>query len=191
MENTNAKIIPLKFGDIEDDFYAGFGIRLGANILDGLFLLPFYILTGLLARFVSVSEFMLITIILYLIIFWYKVDLPKKYGGTPGKLIFKMKIIKIDSENIGWKQAFLRESVELILRLLSDIILFLSIFEINLPVNKMNTIITIIFHIWAWSEIIILLTNERKRSAHDFIAGTVVVKSKYIEKIREDMAHFT
>jgi uncharacterized RDD family membrane protein YckC len=31
------------------------------------------------------------------------------------------------------------------------------------------------------------LTNKRRRAIHDFIAGTVIVKSKYVEKIRDKM----
>jgi len=48
-------------------------------------------------------------------------------------------------------------------------------------------IITVLSNIWIWSEVIVLLFNKRKRAIHDFIAGTVIVKSKYIEKIREKM----
>lgn len=29
--------------------------------------------------------------------------------------------------------------------------------------------------IWVWSEFIILLSNEKRRALHDFLAGTVVV----------------
>jgi hypothetical protein len=29
--------------------------------------------------------------------------------------------------------------------------------------------------IWAWSELIVMLCNQRRRSLHDFIAGTIVV----------------
>jgi len=33
----------------------------------------------------------------------------------------------------------------------------------------------------------VLLTNDRKRAIHDFIAGTVIVKKMYIDKINEVM----
>jgi uncharacterized RDD family membrane protein YckC len=39
--------------------------------------------------------------------------------------------------------------------------------------------------IWIYSEYIILLTNPRKRSIHDFMAGTVVIKAKYHDQIKE------
>ncbi len=46
---------------------------------------------------------------------------------------------------------------------------------------------TWISNIWIYGELIVLLTNKRKRAVHDFIAGTVIVKSKYIAQIREAM----
>jgi uncharacterized RDD family membrane protein YckC len=32
-----------------------------------------------------------------------------------------------------------------------------------------------------------LLFNKRKRAIHDFIAGTVIIKSEYMEKVMEKM----
>ena len=42
-------------------------------------------------------------------------------------------------------------------------------------------------NIWIYSEFIILLTNKRKRAAHDFIAGTAIVRTVYVNKINEIM----
>lgn len=42
-------------------------------------------------------------------------------------------------------------------------------------------------NIWIYSEFIVLLTNKRKRAIHDFIAGTVIVRAKYVDQIREAM----
>ena len=33
--------------------------------------------------------------------------------------------------------------------------------------------------VWYWSELLVLLTNKRKRALHDFIAGTVVIKKQF------------
>jgi uncharacterized RDD family membrane protein YckC len=46
---------------------------------------------------------------------------------------------------------------------------------------------TWVSNLWIFSEFIVLLTNKRKRAIHDYIAGTVIVKGKYINKIREVM----
>jgi uncharacterized RDD family membrane protein YckC len=33
----------------------------------------------------------------------------------------------------------------------------------------------IVQNIWVWGELIVLLTNRKRRAIHDFIAGTIVV----------------
>lgn len=38
---------------------------------------------------------------------------------------------------------------------------------------------------WVLAGIIAILSNKRKRAVHDYIAGTVVVKTIYLSKIRE------
>ncbi|WP_255590049.1 hypothetical protein [Marinicella meishanensis] len=34
--------------------------------------------------------------------------------------------------------------------------------------------------VWYWSELLVMLTNERRRALHDFIAGTVVIKKAFL-----------
>jgi len=46
---------------------------------------------------------------------------------------------------------------------------------------------TWINNIWVYSEFIVLLTNNRKRAIQDYIAGTVIVKGKFVDIIRETM----
>jgi uncharacterized RDD family membrane protein YckC len=35
--------------------------------------------------------------------------------------------------------------------------------------------------LWSWAEIITMLTNKKRRAVHDFIAGTVVVRTQFLE----------
>ena len=35
-----------------------------------------------------------------------------------------------------------------------------------------------LLQIWIWSELIVMLTNRRRRALHDFIAGTVVIRRR-------------
>ncbi|MDR2479517.1 MAG: RDD family protein [Treponema sp.] len=57
----------------------------------------------------------------------YNVFFPKRYGGTPGKLIVGIKIIKIDSLPIGWKESFLRHSISMSFSILSTITTIIAI----------------------------------------------------------------
>ena len=114
------------------------------------------------------------------------------------------KIIRTDGEAIGWKESFLRYSINLALTLFRIVMMTVCILQADDAVYTslgwqrqaqylmslsptFFRVHTRISNIWFYSELIVLLTNDRKRAIHDFIAGTVIVKAKYIDKIREAM----
>ena len=49
------------------------------------------------------------------------------------------------------------------------------------------TLYTWTSNIWTYGELFVLLLNRRKRALHDFIAETVIIKTKYIAKMRAAM----
>jgi len=122
------------------------------------------------------------------------------YGGTFGKLIVGIKIVKVNGETIHYKEAFLRNIVDLVFGVTIVIMQAYTLFKISDPSHESLTWIkkagylyksmpdsykpiSILNQIWIWSELIILLFNKKKRALHDFIAGTVVVdpRKKEIE----------
>jgi uncharacterized RDD family membrane protein YckC len=199
------KIVPLEIEGIYDTIYPGFWRRLGAGLLDMLILMPYTLLFMFLNSFHKNMYFG--TFIPHLLfVFWYNVYLPKRYGGTPGKLIARIKICAIDSSPIGWREAFLRCGVDIFLSviMISNTMIAVSLAE-NEVYNSLTWfekaaylssisnagIIKTLSNLWALSELIVLLFNKRKRAIHDFIAGTVIIKAQYIEKVREKVAGIT
>ena len=197
------KQTPLEIEGITDNLYAGFWIRLGSLLLDTLFMLPvIFLMLYINGLGKNVYFYTLIPNLAFGL--WYNIYLPKKYGGTPGKLVAGVKIIRIDGEAIGWKEAILRHSVELALTILSSIWMtncllqaddatFMSLGWLQ-QTEYLMTLSPGFFkfynwasNIWIYSEFIVLLTNKRKRAIHDFIAGTVIVRAKYVDQIREAM----
>jgi uncharacterized RDD family membrane protein YckC len=199
------KKTPLEIEGISDNLYAGFWIRLASLLLDTIFLLPIIFLT-LYLNGLGKNMYFYTLIPNFAFGLWYNIYIPKKYGGTAGKLVAGLKIIRLDGEAIGWKEAILRHSVMLVLTIIS------SIWMINCLLQADDAIFTSLgwmeqtkylmtlspgffkmynwaSNIWIYSEFIVLLTNKRKRAIHDYIANTVIVKSIYIEKIRETMNH--
>jgi uncharacterized RDD family membrane protein YckC len=197
------KQTPLEIEGITDNLYAGFWIRLGSLLLDNLFMLPVIFLTLYLNGLgKNIYFYTLIPNVVFGL--WYSIYLPKKYGGTPGKLVAGVKIIRLDGEAIGWKEAILRHSVLLALTILSSIWMTSCLLSADDETFKslgwlqqtqyLMTLSPGFFkfynwasNIWIYSEFIVLLTNKRKRAIHDFIAGTVIVKAKYVDQIREAM----
>lgn len=195
--------IPITIPGIDNNIYAGFWVRLGSVLLDAIIMLPLIFII-LYVNGLSVNMYFYTIIPNLLFGIWYNIYLPKKYGGTPGKLIAGIKIIKIDGKPIGWKEAILRHSVLLALTIFSVITMIICLLKADETVFKsldwlkrseylMSLAKTpFMIHVWAsniwiYGEFIVLLTNKRKRAAHDFIAGTVIVRNVYINKINEVM----
>lgn len=195
------ELLPIRFQGINEIVYAGFGLRVAAKLLDIIILLP---VMGLVLYVSSISKsanlYSLIPNLLFC--FAFEVVLVKIYGGTPGKLIMGLKIIQKNGDNIDWKASFYRNSVEFFIAILGVFVMFLTLDLIDdstysslgfLERNKLiSTINPIPMKIQSWANYIwviigaiVLISNSRKRTTHDFIAGTVVVKSIYLDKIRE------
>jgi len=115
-----------------------------------------------------------------------------------------MKIITSDGRKIDWKQAILRHLVFFVISLFGIFTMMRSIgMAAEWHYNSLNwmqkrqyigSLSPILFsvymwlsNIWVYGELIVLLTNKRKRAAHDFIAGTVIIKKKYEESIMNNL----
>ncbi len=172
--------------------YASFWQRLGAYLLD------FLILTPLIAFTVWGSEQSRFFYAYYLvpsIVFglWFHAYLVKRYGGTPGKLIVGIKIVKLEGDSVGYREALLRYCVLLLLATISQVayaqttmaMTDAEYFALNWQERavRMQELapswlgsITLLTNIWVWGEFVVMLTNKKRRAIHDFIAGTVVIR---------------
>ncbi|MGQ7945354.1 RDD family protein [Flavobacterium sp. WC2509] len=199
----NENQTPLEIDGIDDSIYAGFWLRFASLLIDAVIMLPIIFLI-LYLNGLGKNIYFYTVIPNFVFGLWYYIYLTKKNGGTPGKIIAGMKIIKLNGESIDWKEAILRHSILLVLTLFSVIMMTLCLLSADETVfNNLGwmkrsqylmslspmffLIYTWVSNIWIYSEFIVLLTNKRKRAIHDYIAGTVIVKTRYISKIREAM----
>ncbi len=97
--------------------YAGFWIRVGAKILDGLiFGAPIWIIIFVILRIKGMSLTTpegskivnIISLPLDFIYYGLMVFLLGKFGATPGKMILGLKVIRSDSERLTYLRAFCR-----------------------------------------------------------------------------------
>jgi uncharacterized RDD family membrane protein YckC len=184
--------------------YAGFWSRMAAALLDILLFAPLGYITGCVMVFMIELSAPVAVVFFPLLVLWYTVYLPKRYGGTPGKLIMGIKIVKSDFLPVGWKEVFLRKSVDILFGVLGVILMGVSdryqrydvvtgvLLEEADYLHKREQFdmlfigALILAAVWMISEWAALLTNTRKRAIHDYIAGTVVIKSKRAKKTREN-----
>ncbi|HJV77550.1 MAG TPA: RDD family protein [Paludibacter sp.] len=201
------ELLPTKFPGISDNVYTGFGPRIAAKIIDFIVLLP---VVGLLLYINGLSKSAYFYAVVPNLLFgiWFEVYLVKRYGGTPGKLMMGIKIIKNNGADVDWRAAFYRYSVELFLAILGVYVMILTLnliddnTYISLGFMKRNQLIATLNPIpgkvhswlnalWVVTGLIVLVSDRRKRSTHDFIAGTVVIKSIFLDKIRETINYST
>lgn len=171
--------------------YAGFWRRFGAYWIDFLIFLPLVGLSfwlGEKSRLFNLYYF----VPGLLIGLWFHVYLVKQYGGTPGKLLLKIRIARLDGAEVGYKEAMIRHSVLFVLTTLTSIGLIIGTlnmsdadyFSLGFQARSLKLVelaphwyqpITLLVNIWILSEFIVMLTNKRRRALHDFLAGTVVI----------------
>lgn len=125
----------------------------------------------------------------------------KHWGGTPGKLILGLKIVKENGEDINWESAIPRHIVMLLISLLGLYVTVTSLSNIsdetyralgfterNMAIAQVDPFMfsfyTWLSNIWIYSEFVVLLTNKKRKAIHDYMAGTVVIKSKYQSHLR-------
>jgi uncharacterized RDD family membrane protein YckC len=171
--------------------YAGFWPRLGALLMDCLILLPLIALEIWAGRRYRLFDlYQLVPNVL--VGLFYSVYLVRRYGGSPGKLIVGVRIRKVSGEPVGYREAFLRYLPDCVLGLLSSIAMIIAVFHMSDAeyhalasherFKRMLELVPfwykpthILSYVWIWGELIVLLTNRKRRALHDFIAGTVVV----------------
>lgn len=194
-------MVAMEFLPIEKDgvrVYAGFWTRFGALWVDVLVLLPFALASSWLQG-VSIRLAVLGTIANSAIFLGYTIYFHYRYGATLGKMATGIKVTLPDGSPIGLRQAFLRSSVETGFAFLSLVATVVAILNAD-PEQYLSAgwterteyaaslfpawhaIVSIASAIWGWSEVIVLLLNERRRALHDFIAGTVVIHKQFTER---------
>lgn len=194
----------MDIANIESKKYAGFFVRALSGIFDWAIFLLFLLINFMIVIIMKrppKNYFIFIQVITILFKYIYNIFIPQKYSGTLGKLIFKIRILKLNNQKIGLKESFFRY----LINFLWD--LCISIITINIIINtsdelyndfntfkewnnylsssepKYLIILTILINLWIFSEYFVLLLNKKKRGLQDYIAGTIVVNTKYYNEI--------
>ena len=173
--------------------YAGFWPRFAALWLDLLIMSPLFVLVvwgGEHVRLFNVYYFLPGT----LFGLFYGVYLVRRFGGTPGKRLMKLRIVKVSGHVVTYREAILRYLPEWLMGIgssLAGMVAVLSLTDaqyfaaasflersqvVAAAMPSWNGPVTIALNIWIWGEFLVMLTNKKRRAIHDFIAGTVVIK---------------
>ena len=172
--------------------YAGFARRFAAHVLDALLLVPLAMLLEDWPRTLVATALMMLSITVAM--HAYVVVCHATFGATVGKLVFGVRVTRRDGSPIGWGQSVLRSSVELAVMvplLVADAMALLSVevqaffaaddfftrsYLLAQHYPTWHASVMLSMHVWMAAQVLFLVGRRRRRSLHDLIAGTVVVR---------------
>lgn len=154
--------------------------RFWASVIDGIVIIPIVVLNEYISEnqtsdVVLIASLIIFTAVTYL----YSVVMHAFFGQTIGKMLMRIRVFDVLEIPITFRQAVLRDIVPLIagVALLCADVYFISTDRQNPDeYDAFYNIANNILLAWTVLELVSMLTNEKRRSIHDFIAGTVVVK---------------
>jgi uncharacterized RDD family membrane protein YckC len=170
--------------------YSTFGPRFWASgIIDPCILGPVaFIASASLLLNIPRAAAALLVIVQSLAWLLYRIVMHGRYGQTIGKMVVKVRVVDFHTEGkISFRQAWLRESIPVILSLIAlgfklsdipsgDLTRGATVNgELALP-NKPLWLLLAIQLLWFLAEVLSVLLSKKRRALHDFIAGTVVVR---------------
>lgn len=116
----------------------------------------------------------------------YSVGLHAAFGQTFGKMAMSIKVLNLGEERIPTlREALLRDSGHIVLSSLALALMSwraatgqpVSLAPQPGQVSLLDRVLDNVGFVWFALEILSMLTNEKRRALHDYIAGTVVVRA--------------
>jgi len=179
---------------VENPKYAGFGKRFVAMFGDGIFgivaLSPVWIAQIYGGKWLYCGG----NIVNQLLCDGLLIFFLAKWGKSPGKYMANIRVLTVDLKPIGWREALLRHSVQMLLSIAALVMGYRAVAGVSAAeFDSMNFSERAVLQsgsggfqqfiigcslLWTLSEIVFLLFNKKKRALHDFIAGTVVIEEE-------------
>ena len=177
---------------LEKEIYKTAGLlpRLGAYLIDLIILWPISSLAYRATSLFPAAAGLTAGLAVYLVLHVFCV---LKYGGSPGKILLKLEIRKLDGDRVEWKGTLIRIAVPFGIMMFQTIITILYVTRIPWPEGvRFARLVTRAARIenadlflsryipffWYIADDLVLLVNSKHRAIHDFMAGTVVVHRK-------------
>lgn len=171
--------------------YAGFWPRFAAIVVDLIVLAPvialsFWTLTA------SRTTALLSELSIAFAFAFYNIYFVGRWGQTIGKMALKIRVVRLDGGEAGFKRALYRHAVDLAFSVATSALTIYAltsvteheysmlVFNERLELVESKTgawpdVVNWLSFAWVMSELVVLLLNEKRRALHDYIAGTVVI----------------
>lgn len=156
--------------------------RAGARLIDVVVFIPDTVVSlYLLVRGMSYSAYVGLCILQLGIGVAYWGGLHYWRGQTLGKLVMRLKVVRVDGQPLELSDVLVRHFPQFLTGLLSVVpLLWLlredSVISFQMIAECQSTPVTLLIGIWGIAQLIVVLSNDRRRAIHDFLAETEVLK---------------
>jgi uncharacterized RDD family membrane protein YckC len=185
--------------------FATFWQRFAATGIDLLILFPIMFVQARMGA-VSKNAALALAVPRIFLAVGYSIYGHGRFGKTVGKWAMGIRVARLTGERIGWREAWLRSSVEMCLAAIVTVGWLMALasttdaeyygsgasrYPDNVSVHQPPWAVwaSKIQEVWFWSELVTMLFNKRRRALHDFIAGTVVISDRKVPNPQPAAAH--
>lgn len=158
--------------------YVGFWTRVGATIIDILIIVPIILIITLIFRdtmLQSQKQAIWLRIMINIIVIIFRIFFTVTYGGTPGKLVTKIRIINERGNYIAVDKALLRLLPNLFYTIISASVRHSMGNDVSPGLGLLLDLILIL-------DVSLIAFNEKKKALHDYLAKSYVVTKESLLK---------
>lgn len=163
--------------------YRTFWPRFCAGFVDGIVFLPLSLFLQWLSPRVPTGALALLYVVSTMTGLAYNVLLHGIYGATLGKMAMGVKVLDVSEARLSMRQAFLRDSPWIILTIVEVVFGLRVIAQGGNPLRPQEALavpaaLSAVSLLWFLAEMATMLLNDKRRALHDWIAGSVVVRTR-------------
>lgn len=172
--------------------YSGFWQRVGAYFIDFLIVAPLAALDYFYGGEIRLLQLYVLIPSQIISLFMF-VFMVYKYGATPGKMALGLRIVMLDGSPVTLKATLLRYAPIWSMSMLMAVGMIMTILSMpdtsylslgymarsealgtNMP--AWVTGLNVVLQIFVFASVVTMLANPKRRTIHDFIAGTAVIR---------------
>ena len=119
----------------------------------------------------EIVGFILLVVPVFLYFFLFEAS---HFKATPGKLLFKLNVIKVDGTNFSYKDSFIRSAIKFVPWEIAHFAIWQLVFP-NSSFSYIAEILLIITNILLVIYIVFPFFNRKARAIYDYVVHTILV----------------